>query len=105
MKSVSRGEKSMYVLYKEKDQLATSFTNKNQHAISFMKKKSVLQGKKSIYKFHDKKKTSCNKLHEQKSAQNKFQEHKSARNQLHVQNQFHDEKNQITSFPKRKVNM
>ena len=49
MKSVSRGEKSMYVLYKEKDQLATSFTNKNQHAISFMKKKiSITREKVNI---------------------------------------------------------
>ena len=36
---------------------------------------------------------------------NKFQEHKSAPDNFHYQNQFHNCKNQYTSFAERKIKM
>jgi len=38
IKSVLRGEKLMYKCHKEKNQHATSITNKHQNATSFMSK-------------------------------------------------------------------
>ena len=107
-------KKSMYKFHKEKNQHATSFTNKKQdHQVPWTKistqqvewTKSVSRGEKSVYTFYEEKNYHATGFHKQKSPRNKFHEQKSTRNKIHEQNQFHEENNRGTSFRKRKIKM
>ena len=71
--------------------------NKNKHAKSSTKKFCFTKRKINI-QVSRREKLRYNKLNERKSARTKFYELKSARNKFHDQNQFHDMKNEITSF-------
>ena len=79
----------MNKFHEEKNEHATSFISRNQHAIKFHQQisaqevpltKSLLRRGKSMYKSTER--TACNKFQEQKSLRNKFQEQKSLRNKF-----------------------
>ena len=84
--------KSMYKFNKEKNQHATSVTNKNkdiassrniknQHAKSSMDKISFTKRKNNV-QLSRREKSICSKLHEEKSANNKFHLQKTKKQQV-----------------------
>ena len=85
-KSVSWGEKPMYIFYKEKNQHATNFTNKKQHAAGSTNKnphvtssgtKSASRGEKINVKISRKEKINTQQvLCTKKSTRSKFLEQK-----------------------------
>ena len=64
------------------------YNQQNQHTRSPMNKISLMRKKKSMWQFHEEKKSKRNKCNERKTAQNNFHEKKSACKKFHEQNQF-----------------
>ena len=87
----------------KKNQHATSYTYKKISAQQVPWRKSASRGEKSMCKFLNEKSQHATSYTNQKNMQ-QVPLTKSARNKFLEQNQFHEEKNQCTSFAKRKKN-